>query len=116
MQSINRLNACTSIHSLTTHSRRHTDLQGSELGEGCQARRDGAFQIVATEIPIGGEEQKVEGGAVDGCSVMSIGRSRLTTHTKRLPTHSKMMAHVSLTLLLWLQRALVSTAVLMESV
>ena len=38
-------------------------LQVGELGEGSQARRDGALQIVASENPIGGEEQKVEGGA-----------------------------------------------------
>jgi hypothetical protein len=71
----------TSIHSLTTHSRRHTDLQVVELSERCQARWDGAFQIVVVEIPIGGEEQKVEGGAVDGWSVMSITRTKLTAHS-----------------------------------
>ena len=51
-----------------------------------------------------------------GESAMNIRRTRLTTHTKRLPTHSKIMPHVSLTLLLWLQRALMSTALIMDSV
>jgi hypothetical protein len=47
---------------------------------------------------------------------MSIRRTLLMLHMKCLPTHSKMLAHVSLTLILWLQRTLMSTALIMESV
>jgi hypothetical protein len=61
MQSINRLNVCTSIYTRSLRTANGlTDSQAEEFSERCQARRDGAFQIVGSEITIEGGEQKVE--------------------------------------------------------
>jgi hypothetical protein len=75
------------------------------------AKLDGMvpFKLLSLRSLFEGRSIRWKEEKVNECSVMSIRRNRLITHTKRLPTHIKRMAHVSLTLLLWLQRALMST-------
>ena len=73
------------------------------------------FKLLTPSYLLEGRSRRWKEEQVNGGSAMSIRRGRLITHTKCLPTHSKIMPHVSLTLLLWLQRIVMSTALIMES-
>jgi hypothetical protein len=70
------------------------------------AKLDGMvpFKLLKLRCLLEGNSRRWKEEQVNGGGVTSIRRSRITTHTKRLPTHSNIMAHVSVTLLLWLQR------------